>query len=264
MIYFTPAGFFLYNEWNPFTLPEFPGKGAMTMNEIVKSQFDAAARQYDRQRRQLIPCFDDFYGVAATLIRTDDTSPAILDLGAGTGLLTAFIRLKYPAGRFTLIDFSGAMLEQAKERFADAGANVRFLVGDYSTVDFAGDYDYIVSSLSIHHLPHPDKRALFRKIRRHLKPGGSFVNADQAAGSSGLYDAYYRELWETSIAASGLEREAIEASKERRRMDINATVPDQLAWLREAGFAEADCVYKYGDFAVFHATGEGSRSRSVF
>jgi tRNA (cmo5U34)-methyltransferase len=157
------------------------------------------------------------------------------------------------------MDFSGAMLERAKERFAGTGANVRYVVADYASEDFGGEYDFIVSSLSIHHLPHPGKRELFRKIRRHLKPGGAFVNADQAAGSSGLYDAYYRELWETGIAASGLAPEAIEASKERRKLDINATVPDQLAWLREAGFAEADCVYKYADFAVFHATGGSGR-----
>lgn len=223
------------------------------MNEQVRKQFDAVAEAYDAQRRQLIPCFDAFYGTAASLVTPDGPSPSILDLGAGTGLLTAFIAARVPDARFTLIDFSGAMLAQAKARFAGLGDRVRYVEGDYAAQPFGETYDYIVSSLSIHHLPHEGKRALFRKIAGSLRSGGVFVNADQVAGESPYYDAYYRKRWEEDVLASGIGRAAFEASIERRKQDINATSGDQLAWLREAGFAEADIVFRHYDFAVFHA-----------
>lgn len=223
------------------------------MNEAVRKSFDEAAQSYDGQRRQLIPCFDDFYGTAALLVRTDRPSPSILDLGAGTGLLTAWIAARVPQARFTLMDFSESMLRQAQARFAGMEERMRYVQRDYAAEPLGGKYDYIVSSLSIHHLTHEAKRALFRKIADALTDGGVFINADQVAGESPFYDAYYRERWEESVMAGGLDPAAFEASKERRKLDINAKLGDQLAWLREAGFAEADCVYRYYDFAVFHA-----------
>lgn len=223
------------------------------MNEAVRKLFDEAAQAYDGQRRQLIPCFDDFYGTAALLVRTDRSSPSILDLGAGTGLLTAWIAARVPKARFTLMDFSESMLRQAQARFAGMEERMRYVQCDYAAAPLGGKYDYIVSSLSIHHLTHEAKRELFRKIADALTDGGVFINADQVAGESPFYDAYYRERWEESVMATGLDPAAFEASKERRKLDINAKLGDQLAWLREAGFAEADCVYRHYDFAVFHA-----------
>lgn len=224
------------------------------MNEKVKQQFDAVAQQYDMQRRQLIPCFDDFYGSAVKWLDIPKPSPKILDLGAGTGLLSAFILAKYPKAEMTLIDFSDQMLNEARRRLA-AYDNVKYIAADYLDYPFEEDNAYcaVVSSLSIHHLPHPDKQALFRKVHRLLRDGGFFINADQAAGATPFIDSRYRAMWEEEVRASGLSVEAIEASIERRKLDINAKTSEQLEWLGEAGFSEAECVYKYHDFNVFYA-----------
>ncbi|MCZ8519735.1 MULTISPECIES: class I SAM-dependent methyltransferase [Paenibacillus] len=222
------------------------------MNESVKKLFDAVAGDYDRQRSQLIPCFDEFYGMALSLVESADASPRILDLGSGTGLFSGFVYQKYPNAHFTLIDVSENMLEGARSRFGDA-ANVTYVVADYSDYSFTEQYDIVISSLSIHHLTHAAKKQLFRTIHQTLKDGGIFVNADQAQGETAAADAYYRQRWLEYISQSGLSHEAIEASIERRKVDINAKTGDQLRWLREAGFAEVDCMYKYLDFAVFFA-----------
>jgi len=51
------------------------------------------ASEYDLSRRRLIPCYDLFYATAADLAAWSIKvpSPAILDLGAGTGLLSEFV-----------------------------------------------------------------------------------------------------------------------------------------------------------------------------
>jgi tRNA (cmo5U34)-methyltransferase len=224
--------------------------------ESVKQSFDAVASDYDRQRRQLIPCFDDFYGMALSLVESDLSAPRILDLGAGTGLFSGMVAQKHPNAKLTLIDLSDKMLEGARERF-NTSADVHYIVDDYSTYTFDEEsFDFVVSSLSIHHLTHPAKRKLFAAIHRMLRKGGIFVNADQVQANTPRTDAYYRQCWLTSIHQSGLSIEAINASIERRKMDRNAKPQEQLDWLKQAGFAESDCLYKHLDFAVFYALKE--------
>nr|WP_223070516.1 class I SAM-dependent methyltransferase [Paenibacillus caui] len=220
------------------------------MELSVKKMFDAVALDYDRQRRQLIPCFDAFYGMALSLVETANPAPRILDLGAGTGLFSSMVLQKYPDAQLTLIDLSEQMLEVARQRFRQSG-NVQYIACDYTNYTFSESFDIVISSLSIHHLTHPAKKQLFKAIYQLLQDGGIFVNADQVAGHTAQADEYYRRRWLESINQSGLSREAIEASIERRKLDINATAADQISSMEQAGFHEVDCMYKYFDFAVF-------------
>ncbi|MGF9696885.1 class I SAM-dependent methyltransferase [Paenibacillus sp. MABNR03] len=225
------------------------------MNSSVKHLFDKVAQDYDMQRKQLIPCFNDFYGIALDLMESSKDSPHILDLGAGTGLLSGMVLQKYPNARLTLMDISEKMLEMARRRFADTD-QVQYVVGDYTKRAFTSSYDMIISSLSIHHLTHADKKNVFGTVYKMLEPGGLFINADQVQGRTPKTDAYYRERWLDAIHESGLSDEAISDSIQRRKVDINAKLEDQLLWLEEAGFSVADCMYKYLDFAVFYAQKE--------
>jgi len=226
---------------------------ACKMSDLLKVQFDAAAQSYDLQRRALIPCFDDFYSTATAWINVDKKSPRILDIGAGTGLFSSYVRQKYPEAQLTLIDISEEMLKGARTRFGE-DPNVQYISGDFATYPFDGQpYDAVISSLAIHHLSHEDKSRLFHTIHTLLTEGGVFVNADQVAGTSVYFDKRYKEQWEHTIGLSGLSNEIIASAIERRKLDRNATIEDQLKWLYEAGFAEADCIYKYNEFAVFFA-----------
>ncbi|MEF3310198.1 methyltransferase domain-containing protein [Paenibacillus sp. GYB004] len=226
------------------------------MSDIVKNQFDSAADRFDSQRERLIPCFDDFYDTAASWIETGEPAPRILDLGAGTGLFAGFARRKFPEAWLTLIDLSDKMIGQARTRFA-GDTRVECIVADYTSYSYRGQYDAVISSLSIHHLSHEQKRALFRTVYELLHEGGVFVNADQASGSTPQLDAEYNRRWEMHVHGSGLPAEAIESAIERRKLDRNAPLHAQLDWLREAGFADADCVYKFNEFVVFAARKAG-------
>ncbi|UUZ80071.1 class I SAM-dependent methyltransferase [Paenibacillus sp. P26] len=224
----------------------------MDRKELVKKRFDEVAMEYDERRRRLIPCFDDFYGSAVQWVNVEGKAPRFLDLGAGTGLLSALIRSKYPHAHMTLVDLSENMLSVARERFA-GDERVEYIAADYTSYPFEGPFDGIISSLSIHHLPHEQKRALFRTVYGLLKEGGMFVNADQVMGQTEYIDQQYKRLWQQAIRDSGLPNEAVESAIERRSLDLNATAGEQIEWLQEAGFRDADCVYQYHDFAVFAA-----------
>ncbi|WP_237087902.1 class I SAM-dependent methyltransferase [Paenibacillus crassostreae] len=221
------------------------------MNDMIRKKFDEVAQSYDQQRRQLIPCFDDFYGTAMMLVNLEKKAPKVLDLGAGTGLFASYVRQQYPEAELTLIDLSEEMINQARIRFGD-DSKVEYIVADYTTYSFGEKrYDAVISSLSIHHLSHQAKKILFHSVYKLLLDTGIFVNADQAAGSSSYFDNRYKQQWEEAILRNGLPTQVVESAIERRKLDINATVADQLLWLREAGFVETDCIYKNNEFAVF-------------
>jgi len=213
--------------------------------------FDITAPSYDADRAKLIPCFDAFYRRSTDLIAHDAKN--ILDLGAGTGLLSQFVRQWYPSAHIVLADLSEPMLAKARVRFA-GDSNVTFEVTDYTTAPIDGTYDSIVSALSIHHIDHDAKRALFHKIFRALRPGGTFVNAEQVAGPPPALDAVYKSLWLQQVREGGATPQQIADSLYRQQDDRCASVEDQLQWMREAGFTDADCWFKDNRFAVLAGT----------
>ena len=55
----------------------------------IDEQFNLVAREYDENRRLFIPCFDEFYqGTTDFIVKSIDSPRRVIDLGAGTGLLT--------------------------------------------------------------------------------------------------------------------------------------------------------------------------------
>jgi tRNA (cmo5U34)-methyltransferase len=216
----------------------------------VKEQFDLISKKYDGQRRVLIPCYDDFYGIAVEWLHFKTSStPKILDLGAGTGIFSQFVLEKYPQADITLLDFSEQMLSVARERFKDI-KNISFQVADMMGFEPQQKYDAVISSLAIHHLSDEDKQKLFKKIHSILNDGGVFVNAEQVKGKTDYIHSFYTQRRHDRLDHSALSKESVEASYERNKLDKCTSVSQQLAWLKEAGFKEVDCPFKYYIFAV--------------
>jgi len=218
----------------------------------IKEQFDSIAERYDKQRRQLIPCFDDFYNLPLSVLDFSGEEPGVLDIGSGTGLFSSILLQKYPKAKITLIDLSDNMLAVARARFADY-KNFQFIAGDYTAHEFSDTFDIIISALSIHHLPAAEKEKLYHKCYKMLRANGVFINADQVLSPSPQTESLFSNLWKASIEKSGLSKDEIMGSYERMRFDNPSSLADQLAWLRAAGFETADCLYKYYHFCALYA-----------
>ncbi len=252
-----PAAFYLHAMQKPS-----PGIG---------EAFGAHAPDYDRLRRRLVPNFDAFYGAALEIVAEwqaarGDKPLRVLDLGAGTGLFAAMVRERFPKARIHLVDLSAPMLAEAERRFAKAKAGragtavaaaderpgrVTFAVADYAKDELGGPWDLVISALSIHHIDDAAKRTLFARIFAALAPGGLFLEADQVLAPTPELAARDHAHWRATAAGLGASEAEIVAAEGRMSFDRCATLEDQLAWLREAGFAPVDCGYKARQFAVF-------------
>jgi tRNA (cmo5U34)-methyltransferase len=140
------------------------------------------------------------------------------------------------------------MLAVARQRLGD----VPTVVADLTDPLPAGPFDAVVSALAIHHLDDAGKRDLFARIRAVLRPGGVFVNAEQVCGPTPADQARYEVAHERDARALGSDDAEWDAAVVRMSHDRCATVEDQVAWLRAAGFDAVDVDFKRFRFAVYH------------
>ncbi|MTJ83182.1 MAG: methyltransferase domain-containing protein [Telmatospirillum sp.] len=222
--------------------------------EVVNA-FDTPVRHVDRLRRRLVPRFDDFFGSVLELLEDHlfDDRVHMLDLGAGTGLLSELVLDRFPQATLTAIDLCEQRTDQARQRLARFADRTRIEVGDYTRMPLPAPVDVVISALSIHHLPDQEKRRLFRRIHDALQPGGLFINADKALAPSPGAEEVYHARWLADVRASALAEADLASAIERSAGDCNAPMGDQVAWLYDAGFAVVDVAWKRYRFTVFWA-----------
>ena len=216
----------------------------------VENEFNQKASEYDGERRALIPCFDDFYGIAIDCIDFKGDNPKVLDLGAGTGILSQFLLEKYPNAEIILIDLADEMLKEAKKRF-DENKNISFICDNYLTHEFDTKFDIVMSSLSIHHLTGEEKKILIEKYVDLLNDGGNFVNADQVLNPNEDVENYFKTKFDEH--KGDISKQALEEAKIRKTYDKPSSVDFQLECLKNAGCNYVGIPYKYYIFTVFWA-----------
>ena len=207
----------------------------------IERQFNLIAEEYDSNRRKFIPCFDDFYKNTTEFIASNIEEPKqIVDLGAGTGLLTYFWYHQYPDSKYMLVDIADEMLNVAQKRF-DGIENISYQTENYIYKLPDIIFDMVISALSIHHLE--DKKKLFERIYDSLPNGGLFVNYDQFCAGQTEMDYWFNSFWESQLANSGLTDKDIELWKERRKLDRECTAQQEVDMLKDCRFKMVKCVY---------------------
>jgi tRNA (cmo5U34)-methyltransferase len=150
-------------------------------------------------------------------------------------------------------------------RFIDRITASPFDLAQQAWRNFPSQPHAIVSSLAIHHLDGPEKRALYRDVSESLAPGGALVVADivRPPTTAGL-DIAARQ-WDEAVRANaatlGGGKAAIEAFERLRwnyfrnpdgePIDKPSSLVEQLCWLQEAGLVGVDCAWLVAGHAIF-------------
>jgi len=166
----------------------------------------------------------------------------ILDLGSGDGHMIAVLRERWPSAAAVGLDLSPALVEAAQQRF-DGAKEVSIEGHDLMQPlpSALGQFDVVVSALAIHHLPDERKRELLSEAFELLRPNGVFYDLDVVAAPTA-------ELHARSQAAFGFD------SQQQDPSDQPARLEDQLSWLREAGFGNVDCFWKWFELSLVGGT----------
>jgi tRNA (cmo5U34)-methyltransferase len=193
------------------------------------------ARRYLRERDD-IPHRGE--GVTVLVELLPPAPRRVLDLGTGDGHLLALARAARPGAKGVGIDFSSEMLARARARFAgEKDVDVMEHDLDEPLPASLGDFDVVVSSFAIHHCVPERQRSLYEEVLELLEPGGVFCNLEHVASPT-------PELHEVFLAAIGKTPEEDDPSNKL------VEVGTQLRWLRELGFEQVDCHWKWRELAL--------------
>lgn len=161
----------------------------------------------------------------------------ILDLGTGDGRLLALVKSQHSKAEAVALDFSPAMIDAVSERFA-GDASVRVVAHNLDApLPSMGKFDAVISSFAIHHVVHERKRTLYAEVHGLLNPGGVFCNLEHVASPT-------PRLHEEFLQRIGFTVETEDPSN--KLLDVET----QLQWLREVGFVEVDCHWKWRELAL--------------
>ncbi len=235
----------------------------MNINEVWKQ--DEVAAAFLNERSLSIPDRPRQLEVMLRILRLSPRQPDwLLDLGCGNALLLAAVLEALPGSRGIAVDFSPLMLNEARQRLASHDGRAQTVEADLQTPDWrkviAGPFDAVISGFAIHHLRHERKRALYREIFDLLSPEGLFLNAEHVSSPTPRIEAMFNDamadhLWQRrkekgeNVTKELVLREFLE--RPDRAANICASVEEQCQWLRDIGFREVDCFWKYFELAIF-------------
>jgi tRNA (cmo5U34)-methyltransferase len=206
--------------------------------------FAQHAREY-LERADTIPHRRE--GEAALLEFLPTRVSRFLDIGAGGGRLLRFVKSAHPHSECVALDFSPTMLQVLRDSIGDE-PGISIVEHDLDRpLPALGLFDAVVSSFAIHHVSHERKRSLYREIFGLLTPGGVFLNLEHVTSPTASLHARF-------LNTLGVTPETEDPSN--KLLDFQT----QLAWLREIGFADVDCHWKWRELALLAGAKPGLAS----
>ena len=184
-----------------------------------------------------------------------------LDVGCGDGVLTKLLFDLYPNNTFHLLDGSQTMLAKAKENIKSA--NTVFINDTFEnffrTNQNESYYDFIFSSMAVHHLEHHLKFKLYSRIFTLLKHHGLFLNLDVVLPGSARTESIQFKMWVDYINDYLQKRNPGELGKhdhlpdEYKMKSENkpSSLASQLKMLEDIGYQDVECYYKDSIFVLF-------------
>jgi SAM-dependent methyltransferase len=197
---------------------------------------DPEHAQWYLERRGRIPHREEGY---RTLLEVLPEGPIrVLDLGCGDGEVVGRVLDARPGTEAVAADFSAEMLGRVRNRFAGA-AGVTVVEHDLEQAlpERWGTFDAVVSAFAIHHVADARKRSLYGEVLGRLRPGGAFLNLEHVASPTPELHLQFLQALE------------IDPTKDDPSNQL-APVELQLGWLRELGYDQVDCHWKWREMAL--------------
>jgi tRNA (cmo5U34)-methyltransferase len=194
-----------------------------------------------------------------------DAAIRVLDIGAGYGALAAAVLLERPNAMAICVDASESMLHLGKERNVQLINRMSFIQGSLDSAAWLesvdGDFDVVISSRALHHFTeHERRRDIFKEVFSLLRPGGCFINADNVrAPTDSLKERYRRAREEyldqfirrSTSGKTNLAEVRAATPSSYHGPHNNGYLEQELAWLKEAGFVDVDCFWKFTTMVVY-------------
>lgn len=211
--------------------------------EEMRAFFTARIKEYESHMLNGVPGCREGYCRMAGLLPPDVKQ--LLDLGCGTGLELEPIFKRFPEVWVTGIDMTPAMLDALRAKYPDKWLTL--IPGDYRhTALDAGTFDAAISFETMHHLPPADKRALYSRIRRALRPGGVYIEGDYMVTDPDD-EAFFQAEAARLREKNGLAPDAV------IHYDTPLTIDHQILLLLEAGFARVEMVWREENTTILTA-----------
>jgi ubiquinone/menaquinone biosynthesis C-methylase UbiE len=149
-------------------------KSAKLYEYQVEILFGGAANP---MRRLLIPSLRKFVAERSG-DKIDGAGMHFLEIGAGTGALTKFVKMTFPQARVTVLDLSDPYLGIARENLKKF-SKLNFVQGEAENLPFPNEnFDGIYSCFLFHELPLEVRKKVIAEGLRVLKPEGYFGMVD--------------------------------------------------------------------------------------
>jgi len=189
----------------------------------------------------------------------------ILDIGAGYGALAVAVPNDRPNSTAVCLDASEAMLRLGMERNSNLSDRIKFIQASLDAADWLksveGTFDAVISARALHHFTENHRRRyIFKEVFGVVRPGGCVINADNVPAPTKALGERYRQARDEYLdhfikGSSGDKTNLAEAQAASpstyQGPHNNGYLEEDLAWLREAGFEDVDCFWKFGTTVVY-------------
>jgi tRNA (cmo5U34)-methyltransferase len=199
--------------------------------------------EYDARIRTFIPDYAEMLEVAASAIDSD--ARVIVDLGVGTGALSARCKERSAAAKLVGIDADAAILRTAVRRVP----GMEPICDSFLRAQIPA-CDAVIASFSLHHVrTRGAKGKLYTRIFKNLRRGGQALNVDcQPARDRHIAQLQF-EAWKAHLMRFYPEREAASYLAAWAREDVYVPLEAEVGLMQSAGFA-VEILWRKGAFAV--------------
>ena len=235
--------------------------------EQIRARFDADVERFSNLETGQTAMVDSplcMELVTAASLAVTPNPKDLLDIGCGAGNYTLKLLewLKIPRTlNCTLIDLSKPMLDRAVQRITPhTKGRVVPLQGDMREIPLAdGSFDIVLAASTLHHLRTDEEwQAMFGKIYRSLRPGGSFwvfdlIQHNNAGVEELLMQRYGDYLSSLKGGGPGGRSYRDHVFNYIAEEDTPRPVTYQIDVMRQVGFVDPDILHKSVMGAAFGA-----------